>query len=174
MAILTVHTQQNDPSEAVHLLGIQIAMDRNYKMELGIYIQQNQWYVQVLQQCNLSHQEASIVYKQCYLPTMSYLLPATTIPLDLLHCHQAKATTAFLAKMGYQWTMPHAVVYSQGHWRLGFWHLGFELGVQQTLQVIKHLRANTTNGSLFTLAINTYQWHSGFSRWKLEDKQPCP
>jgi len=87
-------------------------MDGNYKKGLGNYAQQNQCYVQALQQCNLSHQEASIVYKQCYLLTVSYLLPATNIPPDLLHCHQAKATTAFLAKMGYRRTMPRAVVYA--------------------------------------------------------------
>ncbi len=169
----TLH--QNNPDKAVRLLGVQIAMDRNYKVELGTYVQRNQRYVQALQQCNLSHREASIVYKQCYLPTVSYPLPATNIPPDLLHRHQAKATTTFLAKMGYRRTMPRAVVYApKVLGGLGFRHLGFELGVQQTLQLIKHLRANNTNGALFNLAINTYQLHSGFARPILEDTRHCP
>jgi len=169
----TLH--QNNPDEAVQLLGVQIAMDGNYKVELGTYVQRNQRYVQALQQCNLTHREASIVYKQCYLPTVSYPLPATNIPPDLLHRHQAKATTAFLAKMGYRRTMPRAVVYApKALGGLGFRHLGFEQGVQQTLQLIKHLRANNTNGALFNLAINTYQLHSGFARPILEDTRHCP
>jgi len=94
---------------------------------------------------------------------------------DLLHRHQAKATTAFLAKMGYRRTMPRAVVYApKALGGLGFRHLGFKQGVQQTLQMLKHLRAQTTNGALFNLAINTYQLHAGFSNPILEDTCPCP
>jgi len=33
---------QNKPSEAVQLLGIQIAMDGNYKAELGLFVHCNQ------------------------------------------------------------------------------------------------------------------------------------
>ena len=79
----TLH--QNSPSDAVRLLGVQIAMDGNYKAEIGLFVQRNQRYVQALQQCNLTHREAGIIYKQCYLPTMSYPLPATNIPTDLIH-----------------------------------------------------------------------------------------
>jgi len=169
------HTlQQNNLEDAVWLLGVQIAMDSNYKAELGVHIQCNQWYVQALQQCSLNHHEAGIVYKQCYLPMVSYPLPATNIPPDLLHWHQAKATTVFLAKMGYQWTMPQVVVYApKSLGGLRFRHLGFEQGVQQSLQMIKHLRAKMTNSNLFNLVINTYQLHSGLSRPILEDTQPC-
>jgi len=166
---------QNNPSEAVRLLRVQIAMDGNYKQELGMFVQQNQRYVQAIQNCSLTQQEAGIIYKQCYLPTVSYPLPATNIPPELLHRHQAKATTAFLAKMGYRRNMPRAVVYApKAIGGLGFRHLGFEQGVQQTLQLIKHMRANTTNGALFQLAINTYQLHAGLSKPILEDTRPCP
>ncbi len=165
---------QNRPDEAVRLLGVQIAMDGNYKVELGLFVQRNNRYVQALQQCNLTNREAGIVYKQCYLPMVSYPLPATNIPPDLLHRHQAKATTVFLAKMGYRRTMPRAVVYApKALGGIGFLHLGYEQGVQQTMQMIKHLRARTTNGALFNLAINTYQLHSGLSHPILEDTRPC-
>jgi len=111
---------QNHPNKAVWLLGVQIAMDRNYKKELGIFIQRNNRYTQALQHCRLTHHKAEIVYKQCYLPMVSYPLPATNIPPDLLDRHQAKATTAFLAKMGYCCTMPRALVYApKGNWRPG-------------------------------------------------------
>jgi len=145
-------------------------MDGNYKAEIGLFVQRNQRYVQALQQCNLTHREAGIIYKQCYLPTISYPLPATNIPTDLIHRHQAKATTVFLAKMGYRRTMPQAVVYApKALGGVGFRHLWAEQGVQQSMQLIKHLRAQTSNGALFKLVINTYQLHSGLSHPILED-----
>jgi len=156
------------------LLGIQIEIDGNYKAELGLFLQWNQCYVQALQQCTLTHREAGIVYKQCYLPTVSYPLPATNIPSDLLHRHQAKATTAFLAKMGYHHTMPWAVVYApKALGGIGFCHLGYKQGVQQTMQLIKYLHVRTTNGALFKLVINTYQLHSGLLHPIIEDTCLC-
>jgi len=143
--------------------------------ELGMLVQCNNRYTQALQHCWLTYQEAEIIYKQCYLPIVSYPLPATNIPPELLHCHQTKATTAFLAKMGYHHTMPRAVVYAPKEiGGLGFRHLSYEQGVPQTLQTIKHLQGNSTNGSLFLLAINTYQLQAGFSCLILKDTQPCP
>jgi len=66
--------------------------------------------------------------------------------------------------------MPWAVIYApKALGGLGFQHLGFEQGVQQILQMLKHLQSNMTNATLFQLAINTYQLrtpsHAHGSQW---------
>jgi len=109
------------------------------------------------------------VYLQCYLPTLSYPLPATSIPPIKLYQIQSKATAAFLSRMGYPRMFPRAVAYaSLQYGGLGFRHLGYEQGVQQTLQILKHIRTGTTTGTLYDITIQHYQLLSGFSTPILE------
>jgi len=57
---------------------------------------------------------------------------------------------------------------------LDFRHLGFEQGVQQVLQLTKHLRAGSTNGTLYRSLIDAYQLHLGTANPVLEDTGPRP
>jgi len=59
---------------------------------------------------------------------------------DAIYKTQATATTLFFNKIQYPQHMPRAIIYmpvTVG--RLDFRHLGFKQGVQQVLQLAKHL-----------------------------------
>jgi len=57
---------------------------------------------------------------------------------------------------------------------LGFCHLSAEQGAQKALQVLKHLRADTTMGKVYQLLINHYQLNAGFSTPVLENTTAIP
>jgi len=116
-----------------------------------------------------------MVYKQCYLPTVSYPLPASSLQPDLIYQSQQAATLWFLLHMGYPCTLPRRIVYAPSSiGGLGFIHLGFEQGVQQVLQLLHHLQANTSNGQLYSILISSYQLHAGIGHPILEDTWPLP
>jgi len=132
-------------------------------------------YYTFLQRTPLSRREARVIYRQCYLPKVTYPLPATTMPPAMIYKSQAAVTSLFLNKMGYPRHMPRAVVFAPASvGGLAFRHLGHEQGVQQVLQLTKHMRAGTTNGTLYRNLIDAYQIHSGLSLPVLEDTRPIP
>ncbi len=117
------------PDEAHRYLGIQLTTDGNQKKELQIFKERMQRYTNFIHQCPLTAQEARVVYLQCYLPTLSYPLPATSFPPENLIKIQGSATSAFLSKMGYPRTFPRAITYaSTSRGGLGFQHLGHDKG----------------------------------------------
>jgi len=173
-----ISTQNNKPTvirllkphEAHRYLGVQFTTDGNCKEELALFHQRNTKFVNLLQQCPFPHCNIQVIYKQCYLPAVSYPLPAATMPPQRLYQLQSPATTAFLSKLGYPCTFPRAIVYAASdRGGLGFRHLGHEQGVQKCLQVIKHIRANTTIGRVYDTTIAHYQLMSGLSRSILAD-----
>jgi len=80
--------------------------------------------------------------------------------------------------MGYPTHFPRAIVYAPIEvGGLGFCHLGHKQGVQNVLQLVKHLRAMTLNGELYRMLIDTYQIMAGSVRPILEHTAPfswCP
>jgi len=64
--------------------------------------------------------------------------------------------------MGYPCHLPRSIVYApETIGGLGLQHLGREQGVKQTLQLLQHLCANTTNGQLYAITIDQYQINAG-------------
>jgi len=164
----------NKPSDAVRLLGVHIAADGNYQKELTVLKQKQQKYVQFLLRTPLSRQEARVIYKQCYLPTVSYPLPATNMPPDAIYATQSTVTSLFLTRMGYPRHIPRSVVYAPDSvGGLGMRHLGHEQGVQQTLQLLRH-PPDSTNGKLYELTIDQYQIYVGIRHPILEDTKEIP
>ncbi len=158
--------------EAHRYLGIQIMTDGNCKKEIELLKQCNQRYIQLLNTCPFSHHEIQIIYKQCYLPTVCYPLPATHILMTQIHKAQSSATTIFLMKLGYPRTFPWSVVYaSVSRGRLGFRHLGYEQGIQKCMQLIKQMRANMSMGRTSQIILEHYQLMAGLSKPILEHQR---
>jgi len=135
-----------------------------------MFQQQNDRFVNLLQQCPFPSRNITVIYKQCYLPTISYPLPATAMPADKLCKLQSPATSIFLSKMGYPQTFPRAIVYAASeHGGIGFHHLGHEQGIQKCLQVLKHLCTSTSTGSMYQILIQHYHLLSGLSQSVLID-----
>jgi len=74
------------PQAAHQYLGIQLTADGNPKAELTLFWKQTETYIQLLQQCPLTRCKVQVVYLQCYLPALSYPLPATSIHPTKLYC----------------------------------------------------------------------------------------
>jgi len=107
------HTLQiNKPTDAVRLLGVHITADGNYEKELCILQQKQHKYVQFLLCTPLSKCEAQVIYKQCYLPMVTYPLPATNMPPSKIYDSQCSVTSLFLTRMGYPRHLPRCVVYA--------------------------------------------------------------
>jgi len=116
-----------------------------------------------------------VAYSTIYLPTITYPFPATTLTRKTLEKAQSMTTPLILSKMGYNQHMPTAVVYAPStHGGIGMNNLYTEQGLAKVLQVLKHLRAKTTLGTLLTITIQAYQLQVGISRNVLEDTMPLP
>ncbi len=162
--------QKLQPYTSYRYLGVHLTMNGDWKKELQVLNNRNTKYLQVLMTCSLNRHEAKVIYRQCYLPAVTYPLPASVIPPDKLHDAQCSTTTAFLAKMGYPRTFPRAVVYApHAKGGLRFCHFSVEQGAQKVLQVLKHIRANTTTGTIYTVLINHYQLTAGIADPVLEN-----
>jgi len=132
-------------------------------------------YVQLMRTCPFSHQEAFVVYQQCYLSTIGYPLPATSMPTTQLYKLQSLATSIFLTKLGYPCTFPRAVTCTlPDRGGVGFLHLGHEQGLQKCLQLIKHLCTITGIGAVYRIVLQHYQLLSGLPTSILEDTRPIP
>jgi len=138
------------------------------KQELTVFHQHNERFINLLWTHPFSHQEICTIYLQCYLPSVAYLLPATTLPSQhVIHNAQKAAMSVFLTKFGYPRTYPRASTYALIDCRgFGFRHLSHEAGLQQSMQFIKHLHLNTSIGQLFQILIQHYQLFSGF-KWSI-------
>jgi len=140
-----------------------------------MFKQRNTRYIKLLRECPFTHKEIRTIYKQCYIPTVSYPLPATHIPPHLLYDAQSSATTVFLTKLGYPRTFPRSVVYaSTSRGGTGFRHLGYEQGVQKCMQLVKQIRAGTSMGHISTIILAHYQLMAGLSQPVLEDTRRLP
>jgi len=90
-----------NPTTANRYLGVQMSMNGNCNKELKILKERNENFIQMLIHSHFTQQETRTIYQQCYLPTVTYPPPATTMPVDHIQKSQKQVTTAFLLKIGY-------------------------------------------------------------------------
>jgi len=104
-----------------------------------------------------------------------YPFPATLMRPDKIYHTQLAVTSLFLNKIGFHCHMPHAVIYALASvGGLDFHHLSRKQGVQQVLQLTKHLWANTTNGQSYHNLIDAHQVHAGVLQPILQYTRPLP
>jgi len=130
------------PDEAHHYLGVYLRTDTNCDTKLGTFCQQNATYVNLLQTCPFNAMDTQ-VYKQCYLPMVTYPPPATSMPTECIYKAQQPTTSIFLTKIGYPHSFPQAVVYaSPDRGGIGFLHLSHKQGMffQILLMLSNHNR----------------------------------
>jgi len=70
-------------------LGVHVSMNGDWKKEFSVFQTCNQKYLQVLNKCSLSCCKIKVIYRQCYLPMVTYPLPTSTIPSDKLNRNQS-------------------------------------------------------------------------------------
>lgn len=110
----------------------------------------------------LSRETTSIAYHHVFLPTVQYALTSLYILRKAIDTIQAKATRRFLTGKGYNPNMPRAVVFAPKlAGGMGFQRLYTTQGVRNTIQLLKHLRVDSTVGKLFKIAMSWLQWWEG-------------
>lgn len=110
----------------------------------------------------LSKVITKLAYFSMYLPAVQYALSSSQMSKKSLNSAQTKATRRFLAGMGFNPNMPRTAAYTSKQLRgIRMQRLHTTQGVKNVTQMLKHLRANTTEGKLFRIDVDWLQRWSG-------------
>jgi len=132
-------------------------------------------YTKAFQRTPMTHREAVVLYKSCFLPALTYPLPATWLPDRFLEKIHQLSTSTILNKMGLHRTLPRTLVFApRSIGGIGLSNLKYEMEAQQVIILIRHLRAQTQLGQMMEILIRKYQLWAGFQQHILIDTQPCP
>ena len=106
----------------------------------------------------LSANTSRLAYRSVYLPAVTYPLTSSYMSKRVLDKAQAKATRRFLRCHGFNPHMPRIVAYAPKLLGgLGMQCMYTTQGVRNTTQMLKHIRAGSTIGKLFRIAISWLQ-----------------
>jgi hypothetical protein len=118
---------------------------------------------------NLSRQDTWVEYFAVFVPSMTYTLPVSHHSQKRLTKLQSAATRATLMKIGFNDNTAHRVVYGPSRYGgLGFRDLFVEQGIGQVEMLVRHLRANSTQGTLIRITLAWWQLVVGVSYPLLE------
>jgi len=159
----TVHLDPEHPNLTIPLLSI--AEGTQY---LGVYVTRNGatkpmedhvWkqavtYTRAFQCTHMSRHKATVLYRSCFLPAITYSFPATWMPPTFLECIHCVSTLMILNKMGFHCNLPRSMVFAPHEvGGIGLLNLIHEQSVQQVLILLRHLRARMPLGQAFKLLI---------------------
>jgi len=137
--------------------------------------QQAVTYTRAFQCTHVSCKEASILYRACFLPALTYSFPATWLSAKFLEQIHTLSTSTILNKMGFHCKLPRSMVFvPRDLGRVGLCNLIHKQSVQQLLILTRHLQAKTPLGTAMELLICTYQLWAELQCHVLDDTQPCP
>jgi hypothetical protein len=122
---------------------------------------------------NLSSWETFIAYRYCWIPSVTYLLPTTTMSDADLHSIQTQATGSFLLKMGFNRKYPRVVCFGPLEFGgLTFRDLFTEQGILRIKSLMEHIYHNTETGQMILIALQSLQMEAGISAHLLTDPTP--
>ena len=122
---------------------------------------------------NLSSWETFIAYRYCWIPSVTYLLPTTTMTDADLHSIQTQATGSFLLKMGFNRKYPRVVCFGPLEFGgLTFRDLFTEQGALRIKALMEHIYHDTETGQMIMIAIQSLQMEAGTSAHILTDPTP--
>jgi len=160
--------------EGIRYLGVYITGDRSSKPMEDHLWEKALRYTLAFQKTPMNHREAGVLYRSCFLPALTYPLPACWLPdrfFNRIHC---LSTSTVLNKMGFHKNLPRCMVFApRARGGVGMQHLQHEMETQQIMILLRHLRAKTPLGNAFTILIRTYQLWAGISGPVLTDTRPC-
>jgi len=162
-------------NEGTRYLGLYTTVDRNTKpMESHIW-EKAIVYVNAFHRTPMDRREASVLYRSCFLPAITYPLPATWLPDQFFEKLHRLSTSTLLNKMGFHKNLPRCLVFApRTVGGIGLCNLQYEMEIQQVLILLRHMRAQTPLGHTFEILIRQYQLWAGIQNPVLVDKTPCP
>ena len=117
----------------------------------------------------LSKHDAWIAYFAVLVPGLSYTLAVSHHKANHLRKIQSPSTRATLLKLGFCRNTALSIVYGPSRYGgLGFRDLPVEQGIAATQMLLRHLRAQTSTGSLITISLLWWQLVTGVSAPLLE------
>jgi len=162
-------------SEGTRYLGVYIAPDGKMRtMETQLW-KKARLYTIAFQWTHMSRQEAGVLYRSCYIPALTYPLPATWLSVQFLERIHKLSTATILNKMGFHRTLPRSMVFApRSMGGVGMYNLNHEQATQQMITLIRHLCTNSQLGQTLEIMIRQYQLWAGIGSHVLSDMQPCP
>jgi len=165
------------PSTRTRYLGIYLMTDHNMKPIENHLWEKTLLYTQAFQWTLMNHREAGVLYKLCFLPALTYPLPATWLPDQFFVKVHQHSTSTILNKMGYHHMLPCTLVFAPcSLGGIGLINLQHEMEVQQILILVQHLQADTQLGKTMEVLI-LQQYQLSWARLQnhiLVDTSPCP
>ena len=171
-----VHIEQQDCDTPHKTLGAMETPSGDYKSEVKRLVDKGQSIAQRIASTSLTAEEARIIYRSMYLPSISYSFPAGILTLQEAEKVQGATIQALLAALGYNPGMPRAVVFgpikSGG---IGLRHLFAEQGTLKTMIILQQIRTNRSLGQMLQIQLRWAQRVAGTSIPILEEADiPLP
>jgi hypothetical protein len=121
----------------------------------------------------LTKRDSWVAYFAVFVSSVVYSLPITHLSKTTLRKIQSLATHTCLMKTGFNSNTAHRVVFGPSlHGGLGFRDQFVEQGVSQVLLLLRHLRADSPQGNVFRITIDSWQLVMGVSYPLLEHPDP--
>ncbi len=154
--------QNLKPPDGTRYLGVYVTMNGSTKpMESHLW-KKALLYTKAFQRTHMSRREANVLYRSCFVPALSYPLPATWLQLPFFERLHRLSTSTILNKMGYHRFLPRAMVFApRTLGGVGLCHLYHEQCAQQIMILLRHLRAKSSLGKTLEILVRTYQLWAG-------------
>ena len=155
---------QLNPDESYKYLGVRICADGDHTPQKQFLLQRSQRYAKAMHLCPIDKSGINTAYHACYLPSITYSLPATSFVEEDLHAIQNEATATFLSRLGFNRHCPTEIVYAP-RWfgGIGLRHLYCEQGIMKVKRLLAHLRSKSSLGKVLNIIIDWYQQLSGLT-----------
>jgi len=100
------------PTERTQYLGIYLNQLGTATPMEGHLWKKALWYTTALQHTPMTRREAGVLYCSCFLPALTYPLPATSLSPQFLDCIHRLSTSSILNKMGFHRNLLRSLVFA--------------------------------------------------------------
>jgi hypothetical protein len=160
----TTPVNQFDCSQAHQYLGLWNSPSLSMKANLAALSDNARQYSHRLFKSGLSTFEVWLAYFACFLPAMSFTFAVCCFTEAELNTLQKAPVRATLARIGINRNTSRDIVFGSSlYGGLGFQHLFVEQGIAQLQLLIRHLRADTSQGSLMLIGLSWWHLIAGYS-----------
>jgi hypothetical protein len=158
-------------SKAHRTLGMWPTPDGSTDTQFAESIAKSKRFAKGVAKAPMTRYEANTAYWTMWLPSITFGLGSTFLTADQLDRIQRPMMNAILPKMGYSSKTSRDVVFGpKKYLGIGCRDLAPERGIQQTLILLKHIRADQELSTLLQIGLEWFQIHAGVGRPILE----CP
>jgi hypothetical protein len=153
---------QMKPSTAYKYVGIQLALNGQMKSQIEDLSDKCQKMTVIFRQQYFNPSDAKQGFTTIYSPSITYVLPTTSIPRQTLNTIQKPIIHSVLSRLGFNNHMPRAVVYaSKLRGGLGLLDLYTEQGNSQIKLIITHLRSRSYLSDSIIILLESFQVAAG-------------